>query len=104
MLDKSSADFDHALREIDLRSPMPLFDGVKDFDEEGVAGREGIGSNEPGLGIERSKTDLGSMFSTESQRHDETSRKKRGAVKQTPRTTNRRKPGQENANDARLTY
>lgn len=69
MLDKSSADFDHALREIDRRSPMPLFDGVKDFDDEGVVGREGIGSNVPGLGMERSKTDLGSIVSTGSQRH-----------------------------------
>lgn len=58
ILDRSSADFDHALREIDRRSPIPLFDGVKDLDDEGVVGREGIGSNVPGLGMERSKTDL----------------------------------------------
>ena len=58
MLDKSSADFDHALREIDRRSPAPLLDGVKDLDEVGVAGRDGTGSNTPGLDRERSKTDL----------------------------------------------
>lgn len=63
-LDKSSADFDHALREIDRRSPVPLFDGVKDLDEEGVAGRDGTGSSEPGLDRERSKTDLRSSVST----------------------------------------
>lgn len=80
-MDKSSADFDHALREIDRRSPMPLFDGVKDFDDEGVVGREGMGSNEPGLGMERSKTDLGSIVSTESRRHGKTSRQKHGTAK-----------------------
>jgi hypothetical protein len=57
-LDKSSADFDHALREIDRRSPVPLFDGVKDLDDDGVAGRDGIGSSVFALGRERSKTDL----------------------------------------------
>jgi len=58
MLDKSSADLDHALRDIDRRSPMLLFDGVKDFDDDGVVGREGTGSDIPALGKERSKTDL----------------------------------------------
>ena len=57
-MDKSSADFDHALREIDRRSPVPLFDGVKDLDDDGVAGRDGIGSSVFALGRERSKTDL----------------------------------------------
>lgn len=64
ILDKSSADFDHALREIDRRSPVPLFDGVNDLDEEGVVGRDGIGSNVLGLDRERSKTDLRSSVST----------------------------------------
>lgn len=64
MLERSSADFDHALREIDRRSPVPLFDGVKDLDDEGVAGREGMGSNEPGFDRERSKTDLRGCVST----------------------------------------
>lgn len=64
MLDRSSADFDHALRDIDRRSPVPLFDGVKDFDDDGVAGREGTGSNVPVLGRGRSNTDLGGTVST----------------------------------------
>ena len=64
MLDRSSADFDHALRDIDRRSPVPLFDGVKDLDDDGVAGREGMGSNDPALGRGRSKTDLGNGVST----------------------------------------
>jgi hypothetical protein len=64
ILDKSSADFDHALREIDRRSPVPLFDGVKDLDDEGVAGREGTGSNAPGFCRERSYTDLWRSIST----------------------------------------
>lgn len=63
MLDRSSADFDHALRDIDRRSPVPLFDGVKDLDDDGVAGRDGMGSNVPTLGKERSKTDLGNSVS-----------------------------------------
>lgn len=71
-LERSSADFDHALREIDRRSPVPLFDGVKDLDDEGVAGREGMGSNEPGFGKERSKTDLRGCVSTRSQHQGET--------------------------------
>lgn len=71
MLDRSSADFDHALRDIDRRSPIPLFDGVKDLDDDGVVGREGTGSNVPVLGMERSKTDLESMVSTGSQGNGE---------------------------------
>ena len=71
MLDKSSADLDHALRDIDRRSPMALFDGVKDLDDDGVVGREGMGSNVPALGRERSKTDLGSRVSAEPQCNDE---------------------------------
>jgi len=67
MLDRSSADFDHTLREIDRRSPIPPLDGVKDLDDDGDVGREGIGSNPPGLGIERSKTDLGNSVSKKSQ-------------------------------------
>ena len=63
MLDKSSADFDHTLREIDRRSPIPPLDGVKDLDDDGDVGMEGIGSNAPGLCVERSKTDLGSGVS-----------------------------------------
>ena len=58
ILDRSSADFDHPLRDIDRRSPDPLLDGVKDLDDDGVVGREGIGSNVPPLGRERSNTDL----------------------------------------------
>lgn len=65
ILDRSSADFDQALREIDRRSPVPLFDGVKDLDDRGVAGREGTGSNVPGLCRERSNTDLWRSVSTE---------------------------------------
>ena len=64
ILDRSSADFDHALRDIDRRSPIPLLDGVKDLDDDGVVGREGTGSNIPTFGRERSKTDLGSSIST----------------------------------------
>jgi hypothetical protein len=79
MLDRSSADFDHALRDIDRRSPIALFDGVKDLDDDGVVGREGIGSNEPALGRERSKTDLGGRVSAEIQRNGG---KKRGIVRQ----------------------
>ena len=81
-LDKSSADFDHALWEIDRRSPVPHFDGVKDFDDEGVGGREGIGSNEPSFGKERSKTDLKCSVSTGSMHQSENSGRRRGTVKQ----------------------
>ena len=63
MLDRSSADFDHTLREIDRRSPIPPLDGVKDLDDDGDVGMEGIGSNAPVLDVERSKTDLGSSVS-----------------------------------------
>lgn len=67
MLDRSSADFDHTLREIDRRSPIPLFDGVKDLDDDGVVGRDGTGSNTPTLGMGRSKTDLEGTVSKGSQ-------------------------------------
>ena len=80
MFDKSSADFDHALREIDRRSPAPLFDGVKDLDEEGVAGRDGTGSSTFGLERERSKTDLRSRVSTGSQRRGENKGRDHGSV------------------------
>ena len=63
MLDRSSADFDHALRDIDRRSPEPLFDGVKDLGDDGVVGRDGMGSKVPVLGRGRSKTDLGGVES-----------------------------------------
>ena len=89
MFDKSSADFDHALREIDRRSPAPLFDGVKDLDEEGVAGREGTGSSTLGLERERSKTDLRSRVSTGSQRRGENNGRERKNVEQTFQTIHR---------------
>ena len=66
ILDRSSADFDHTLREIDRRSPIPPLDGVKDLEDDGEVGMEGIGSNAPGLGEERSKTDLKSSVSKNS--------------------------------------
>lgn len=86
MLDRSSADFDHALRDIDRRSPMALFDGVKDLDDDGVVGREGMGSNAPCLGRERSKTDLGDRVSAESKCNDEKSGWERVIVEQTSPT------------------
>ena len=89
MLDRSSADLDHALRDIDRRSPMLLFDGVKDFDDEGVVGREGTGSDIPALGRGRSKTDLGDTVSTESRRGGEKSGCKRRTMKETPPTIHR---------------
>ena len=91
-LDKSSADFDQALREIDRRSPLPLLDGVKDFDEEGEVGRDGTGSNEPGLDSERSKTDLRSSVNAGSRHPGENSGWKRGNAKQTFTTMRRRGP------------
>lgn len=81
MLDRSSADLDHALRDIDRRSPRLLFDGAKDFDDDGVVGREGMGSNVPALGRGRSKTDLwgqGQQCGTgHPQQHTDASRKKK---------------------------
>lgn len=90
-MDRSSADFDHALRDIDRRSPMALFDGVKDLDDDGVAGREGMGSNVPALGRERSKTDLESRVSRESQSRE--NGWERVTVRQTSPTTQRRGSG-----------
>lgn len=83
MLDRSSADFDHALREIDRRSPATLFDGVKDLDEEGVVGRDGIGSNVAGLERERSKTDLSGRVRAESSLQGENKEWKHGNTKET---------------------
>jgi len=90
-LDRSSADFDHALRDIDRRSPMALFDGVKDLDDDGVVGREGMGSNVPALGRERSKTDLESRVSKETKSSE--NGRERGAVRQTFPTTQGRGSG-----------
>ena len=90
MLDRSSADFDHTLREIDRRSPSPPFDGVKDLDDDGDVGREGIGSNTPGLGMERSKTDLASSVSKKSWCYGVKNGRERGTVKRACQTVYRR--------------
>jgi hypothetical protein len=87
MLDRSSADFDQALREIDRRSPAPLFDGVNDLDEEGVAGRDGTGSSTPGLERERSKTDLRGRVNTVFQHQSKNSGREHGNVKRPFPTT-----------------
>lgn len=90
-MDRSSADFDHALRDNDRRSPMALFDGVKDLDDDGVVGREGMGSNVPALGRERSKTDLESRVSKESQSRE--NGWERGTARQTRPKIQRRGSG-----------
>ena len=83
MLDRSSADFDHTLREIDRRSPIPPFDGVNDLDDDGDVGREGIGSNAPGLDMERSKTDLGNSVSNKFQCYGVRNGRERGTAERT---------------------